>query len=78
VGERVRLFEYDDRAVASFDPNNAIVFDAGAWRPANLYIARGVLMNGTELSKEEFGAQFPSAAASLSRIDFQLPTAKPS
>ena len=71
VGGRVRLFELDDRAIALFDANNAVVFTGDHWRPASIETARSTLLNGTELSAEEFRTQFPSAAASLARLDVQ-------
>ena len=73
----MRLFELDDRAVVLLEFDNAIVFAAGAWRPAGVYTARAALVNGTELTAQEFRAQFPSAATSLSKVDIQETSAKP-
>ena len=52
----------------SFDPNNAIVFDGGTWRPASIRTARTVLIEGSEMTIEEFKFAFPNAAKSLPRI----------
>jgi len=73
----MRIFELDDRPVASFDVNNAVVFDSGAWRPASLWTARSALLNGTELTITQFKAAFPLAAMSFSKLDFQGPAETP-
>ena len=52
----------------SFDPNTAIVFDAGTWRPAGIHTARAALVNGSEMTIEEFKIAFSTAAESLARI----------
>ena len=65
----MRLFELDDRPVALFDANNALVFAAGQWRPVSISMARSALISGCEMSLEKFAAAFPDAAASLWRVD---------
>jgi hypothetical protein len=61
----MRFFELEDRAVALFNPNNALVFDGDMWRLASVLTARTALTNGTELTYRELWAVFPSAAKSL-------------
>jgi hypothetical protein len=58
----MRLFELEDRPVAVFDANNANVFDSGRWRHAGIYTTRKALVDGSELSPEEFARMFPTAA----------------
>lgn len=61
----MRFYEVEDRAVVSFDPNNAIVFDAGLWRKPSISFARKTLLDGSELTEEQFWRMFPVAAAQL-------------
>jgi hypothetical protein len=61
----MRLFEFEDRAVAVEDPNTGFVYDAGGWREASISTVRSAIMAGTELSADEFAMTYPKAAKSL-------------
>jgi hypothetical protein len=55
----MNFYELEDRLVALFDPNTALLFNGRNWRKGSVSLARKTMLDGANLSLPELWSQFP-------------------